>query len=154
MPLVEEPEIVEWPETEYVYVERTGLFQDSAPYCWNILNRKVAEVKKNHLVQSFFAAYKIGNEMVYRAGISVAPPVNKEALPKDVTHTLLPGGKYLQFTLIGNYSQLPEACGKVFMIADQLGVSLRDAFFLEHYANNPDDTPVDQLITHIMLPIV
>lgn len=153
MPLNENPEEVEWPEVEYLYVERKGLFQESAPFCWRCLNSTIPELKKSHFVQTFFAAYKIGDEMIYRAGVSVAPPVNKAAIPKGVSHVLLPGGKYLRFTLIGDYAQLPEACGRVFQIAEQKGVSFRDAFFIEHYANNPDDTPVDQLITHIMMPI-
>ena len=32
--LTEEPEVVTWPETRYVFVEKVGPFQSTAPQAW------------------------------------------------------------------------------------------------------------------------
>jgi DNA gyrase inhibitor GyrI len=44
------------------------------------------------------------------------------------------------------------ASGKVMEIRDRTQIPLRDDFYIEHYANNPQTTPEDQLITEILVP--
>ena len=34
MKLTLEPEIVTWPETHYIFIEKTGPFQNTAPQAW------------------------------------------------------------------------------------------------------------------------
>jgi DNA gyrase inhibitor GyrI len=82
-------------------------------------------------------------------GLSDAP----DHLTKGMSYELVAGGKYAKFTLKGSYSNLPQACGRVFEIVKSTQLDVRDAFYVEHYANSPTDTPEDLLITYILIPI-
>ena len=35
MKLTEEPEIVNWPQTHYIFIEKVGPFMEVAPAAWN-----------------------------------------------------------------------------------------------------------------------
>ena len=45
---------------------------------------------------------------------------------------------------------LPEACGRVFLIVAEKKIPQRDDFCIENYVNDPRTTPEDQLITEIL----
>jgi effector-binding domain-containing protein len=93
--------------------------------------------------------YKMGPK-IYRAGyILAAPPVQ---LPEGILYELFAGGKYIRFVLNGSYSTLPEASGRVWGIAAETKIQLRDDYAIENYLNDPDSTPEDQLVTEILIP--
>jgi DNA gyrase inhibitor GyrI len=88
---------------------------------------------------------------VYRAGVAVAEAPSN--LPAGLQYEKLSGGKYSRFTLTGSYAQLPQACGRIFTLASEGRLPLRDDFNIENYVNDPRTTPEEQLITEIMLPV-
>lgn len=151
MNLTLEPEVVTWPETHYVFLQRTGPFQETAPLVWQALHRLRPEISKHNSILGALSQYKTGPR-IYRAGYSLsASPVD---LPEGIESTRLAGGKYIRFVLQGSYSQLPEASARVWQIVAEGKIQLRDDFVVEHYRNDPQTTPEDQLITEILFPTV
>lgn len=152
MNLTEKPEIVIWPETHYVYIEKTGPFQETAPQSWTDLHKLVPGISEHNEITGFTSLYKVEPKMIYRAGVSLAaPPKN---LPKGLQYTKFKGGKYSCFVLKGSYTNLPDACGRVFEIVDEEGIEVRDDFCIENYKNDPRMTSEDDLITEILIPTV
>lgn len=150
MKLTETPEIVNWPVTHYVFIEKVGPFQDTAMKAWQTLHQVSQEIGKHCKIVGAMALYKMKPEMIYRAGHIVdSKPAQ---LPDGVQYVRFEGGKYSKFTLVGSYSNLPMASGKVMEIRDRTQIPVRDDFYIENYANNPQTTPEDQLITEILVP--
>lgn len=149
--LTEKPETVSWPEMHYAFIEKVGPFQRTAPAAWNELPGLIPAVSEQNKITGFMSLYKVGPQ-IYRAGVSVeSEPQN---LPAGLHYEKFPGGKYARFVLTGPYSGLPEASGRVFrMISDQQ-IAFRDDYFIENYLNDPRTTPEDQLVTHILVPIL
>ena len=149
MNLTEEPEIVDWPETHYVFMEKTGPFMNTAPQAWQQVHGVVPAIAAKNQITGYFSLYKMGPN-VYRAGVSVAgPPVE---LPEGIQYEKFAGGKYSRFVLRGSYSQLPQASGRVWQVADEKKIPLRDGFAVENYVNDPRTTPEEELITEILIP--
>ncbi len=149
MNLIEEPQIVNWPEIHYVFLERIGPFQITAPQAWQALHRLAAGISENNQITGAMSLYKVGPK-IYRAGFSVsAAPV---ALPEGIQYTRFAGGKFSRFVLTGPYTEMPQASGRVWEIVAEKKITLRDEFAIEHYLNEPKSTPVDQLITEILVP--
>jgi DNA gyrase inhibitor GyrI len=149
MNLTQTPEIVIWPETHYVYLEKIGPFQNTAPQAWQELRQFLPKLYEHNHVTGFISLYKPGPKL-YRAGVSVdAAPQN---LPAGLAYAKFEGGKYSRFVLTGPYSQLPEASGRVFQIVAEKKIALRDDFCIENYVNDPRTTPEPQLITQILIP--
>ena len=144
------PETVDWPETQYVFVEKTGPFASSAPAAWGELHAVRAEIEKQNTVTRYFSAYKIGPK-IYRAGVSVAEKPSN--LPQGVRYEVLPGGKYARFTLTGPFRHLAEACGRAAQIVEERRLPLRDDFNLEHYVTDPRVTPERELRTDLLFPL-
>jgi predicted transcriptional regulator YdeE len=149
MNLTETPEIVTWPETHYVYVEKIGPFQSTAPEAWNKLHPLIAEILKNNQITGYTALYKM-NQKIYRAGVSLAAPPNN--LPPGLEYTKFEGGRYSRFVLTGPYSDLPAASGRVYQIVSEKEIPLRDDFGIENYLNDPRTTPAPELMTEILVP--
>jgi effector-binding domain-containing protein len=149
MSLNEKPQIVTWPETHYVFVERVGPFQDTAPQAWQSLHPMVPGISEHNQITGYMSLYKVGPK-IYRAGVSLAAPPKE--LPKGLEYTKFKGGKYARFALTGSYSQLPEASGRVFEIISATKLPVRDEYFIENYTNDPRITPEDQLVTEILVP--
>lgn len=150
MNLTETPDIVNWPLTHYVFIEKIGPFQETAQKAWEELHKLTAEISKSNKITGFMSLYKIEPTMIYCAGVSLeTAPKN---LPEGVRGMEFKGGKYSRFTLTGSYSNLPEACGKVFGSLEKLKIKERDDFYIENYVNDPRTTPEDKLITEILIP--
>ncbi len=95
--------------------------------------------------------YKVGPK-IYRAGVSLAaPPKN---LPEGLAYAKFKGGKYSRFVLRGPYSDLPEACGRVFEIVSEEDIQMREDFCIENYMTDPRVTPEEKAITEILIPTV
>ena len=153
MPLNTATEEVNWPLTHFVYVGETGSFSETARACWGSFKGNEAAIASvTGGFVAHFSLYQIEPEMIYRAGASIANPPS-EPLPEGVSYMAFSGGKYVQFTMTGCYSQLPVVVGEVFNKVKTDGVSVRADWYIEHYANNPASTPVDELITHILIPV-
>ena len=151
MNLNEHPEIVSWPETHYVFVERIGLFMENAGAAWQQAHTLAPALSENNRITGYMALYKRGPN-IYRAGFSVAaPPVN---VPEGLRYERFPGGKYVRFVLTGPYSDLPQASGRAWSLVGEKKIELRDDFAIENYVNDPRVTPPEQLVTHIMIPTV
>ena len=149
MNLTEVPELVSWPQTHYVFVEKIGPFQTNAPQAWQSLHQFVAAIAAHNRIIGYTSLYKIGPK-VYRAGVSrAAPPVS---LPPEVRYMEFSGGKYSRFVLTGPYSNLGAASGRVLEMIAETRLPVRDDYFIENYVNDPKTTPEDQLITEILIP--
>jgi effector-binding domain-containing protein len=151
MKLTQEPEIVTWPETHYVFIEKIGPFQDTAPKAWQELHPLVSKISEHNKITGYMSLYKVGPK-VYRAGVSIA--AEPKNLPGNFKHEKFKGGKYSRFVLTGPYANLPQASGRVFEIVAEKKIQMRDDYCIENYANDPRTTPEDQLITQILIPTV
>lgn len=149
MPLKETPDTITWPETHYVFIEKIGPFQTSAPQAWQHLHQVTSAIAAQNTIEKYFSLYDM-KKQIYRAGVSTAAaPKN---LPEGVRYEKVPGGKYTRFVLTGPYAQLPEVSGRVFKLVAEKKFPLRDGFNIENYVNDPRTTPEDQLVTEIMFP--
>ena len=144
------PDLMHWPETHYVFVEKTGPFQQNAPQAWQEMHKLIPAVAEHNTITGYLSLYKVGPH-IYRAGVALAkPPVN---LPAGVRYEKFSGGKYGRFVLTGPYSNLPEACGRVRDVVVEKQIPLRDDWNIENYVNDPRETPEDKLITEILFPM-
>ena len=149
MNLTQEPNIVSWPETHYVFVEKVGPFQETAPQAWQTLQSLIPGVSENNKITGYTSLYKRRSK-IYRAGVSIAgEPKN---LPEGLKYEKFRGGKYSRFVLTGPYSNLPEASGRVFEIVAEKKIQERDDYCIENYVNDPRTTPEEQLVTEILIP--
>ena len=149
MNLTEEPEIVNWPETHYVFLERIGPFMKTAPQAWQDLRALEFLISERNQITGAMSLYKMGPD-TYRAGYIVA--AEPDALPEGLRYEKFPGGKYSRFVLTGPYSNLPQASGRVWEYVSKNDLMLRSDFAIENYANDPATTPEDELITEILVP--
>jgi effector-binding domain-containing protein len=149
MTLNEKSETVDWPRTHYVFVERVGPFMENAPQAWGDLHKLVAGIAEHNQITGYLSLYKVGPK-IYRAGVSVAAPPAK--VPEGLEYEEFKGGKYSRFDLAGSYAQLAQASRRVFEIAAETNLKLRDDYCIENYVTDPRTTPVDELLTQILLP--
>jgi effector-binding domain-containing protein len=149
MNLTETPDILTWPETHYIFLEKIGPFQNTAPQAWQNLHLLVPRISEHNQITGYMSLYKVGPQL-YRAGVSVAAaPKN---LPEGLEYTSFQGGRYSRFILTGPYSDLPEASCRVAGIVSDTKLPLRDDFYIENYVNDPRTTPEAQLTTEILIP--
>src|SRR5215471_9542475 len=85
------PETVSWPETHYVYIEKTGPFQNTAPQAWEELQKVIPQICEHNQVTAYTSLYKAGRQ-IYRAGVGIA--AEPKNLPAGLQYTKFPGGKY------------------------------------------------------------
>jgi len=96
--LTQEPELVNWPETHYVFIEKVGPFQETAGHAWQALHQLVPGILEHNTVTGYISLYKIAPK-IYRAGVSLsAEPRN---LPAGLVYEKFKGGKYSKFVLMG-----------------------------------------------------
>ena len=150
MNLTQTPEPVEWPETHYVFVEREGPFQPNAQQAWMEFHRLLPELNAGNTGRVFCSLYAM-NPPVYRAGVGV--PEKPAVVPMGMRYELFAGGRYVKFTVVGSYMQLPQASGKVWDAVHAQGLGVRAGWAIEHYCNNPRDVPEAELITEILVPV-
>ena len=151
MKLTEEPSTVNWPETHYVFIEKTGPFQETAPQAWQGLHQIIPAISEQNKITGYISLYKRGPKK-YRAGVSLAG--EPENLPENLQYEKFKGGKYSRFILTGPYSNLAEASGRVFEIVSEKKIQVRDDYCIENYVNDPRKTPEEDLITEILIPTV
>jgi len=149
MNLTEEPVVVQWPETHYVFIEKIGPFMQTAPTAWGELHSNVPAIAQENKIRHYFSQYKM-DEQIYRAGVGLsAPPVQ---LPEGLRYEQVPSGKFSRFVLTGPYTDLPQATGRAWEIAEEQKIEQRDDFAIENYCNDPRNVAPEQLITEILIP--
>lgn len=149
MKLTEEPEIVTWPETHYVFVEKTGPFAKIAPEAWQTAISLVPLLKEHNQITGHMSLYKMSPN-VYRAGFVLPEPPVK--LPAELKYEKFAGGVYSKFVLTGPYSEMSQASGRVWEIVSKNGIMVRADFAIENYVNDPNTTPEEKLVTEILVP--
>jgi DNA gyrase inhibitor GyrI len=149
MKLTEEPEIVEFPETHYAFVEMTGPFPNIAPEAWQTAHGLAPLLKEQNQITGYMSLYRM-DPNVYRAGFALDARPAK--LPEGLKYEKFEGGKYSRFVLTGPYSDLPAASRRVFEIVSKNDMMLRSDFCIEHYVSDPNTTPEDRLTTEILIP--
>jgi DNA gyrase inhibitor GyrI len=149
MNLTEEPDVVTWPRTHYVFVEKIGSFRQTAPQAWQELHQRASRISESNEITGYLSLYKMSPN-TYRAGVSLAAAPND--LPEDLEYMVFEGGKYSRFVLTGPYSDLPEASGRVFEIVSRTEIEMRIDYCIEHYVNDPKNTPEAELVTEILIP--
>ena len=149
MNLTLEPEIVTWPETHYVFIERGGPFMKTAPQAWQDLHPLKSLISESNKITGAMALYKMSPD-TYRAGFILDAPA--KALPSEISYEKFPGGKYSRFVLTGSYSNLPQASGRVWEYVSKNDIMLRPDFAIENYLNDPMHTPEEKLVTEILVP--
>lgn len=151
MQLTEVPEFVDWPATHYVFVEKIGPFQQSAPEAWQQVHRLTPAVLEHNQVVKYMSLYKIEpGKMTYRAGLATADKPAK--LPEGFRYEVFPGGRYAKFVMNGAYSNLPGASARVYEIVEQKRLPRREGYSIEHYTNDPRKVPEAELETEILVP--
>jgi predicted transcriptional regulator YdeE len=149
MNLTEEPEVIEWPETHYVFVEKMGPFMKTAPEAWGTAHSLVPQLSENNQIKGYMSLYKM-SPSVYRAGFALETAPVK--LPDGLQYELFEGGQYSKFVLTGPFSNLPAASGRVWEIVSKSDIMVRPDFAIENYVTDPRVTPEDKLITEILVP--
>jgi DNA gyrase inhibitor GyrI len=149
MNLTESGDIVQWPATHYVFVEKTGSIPKIAPEAWQMAISLVPRLGEKSEISWRMSLYKM-NPNVYRAGFVL--PEKPKKLPEGFEYELFGGGRYSRFVLTGPYSDLPAATGRVFEVVAQRGMAVRSDFCIESYVNDPRTTPEGQLVTEILIP--
>jgi DNA gyrase inhibitor GyrI len=149
MNLTESGDIIQWPETHYVFVEKTGPIPRIAPEAWQTAIRLVPKLAEKNQISWRMSLYKMSPN-VYRAGFVVTE--KPAEVPAGLQYEFFEGGKYSRFVLTGPYSDLPAATGRVFEIVAQRGIKVRSDFCIESYVNDPRSTAEDKLVTEILVP--
>lgn len=150
MRLITTPDLTQFPETHYVFIEKIGPFQETAMAAWQQFHQNVASISANHQMLGAFAQYKVEPQMIYRAGAAIDR--KPDSLPEGFKYEHFKGGVYQRATLMGGYENLPEACGVVFAQVEREKFQMRDDWFLENYINNPNDRKAEELVSEILLP--
>lgn len=71
-----------------------------------------------------------------------------------VTVEPIPGGDYVTTRFVGPYEDLAPIWSRLTFYAETtLGKTIRDTPAFEVYVNDPSDTPPDQLITELYMPV-
>lgn len=150
MNLTEKPEFINVPAQHYLYIEKIGPFEKTAKACWDELHSLMKNSPASAKKTGAMALFKMGPQMVYRAGFSFAEKPTE--IPKGLQYIHFEGGKYAKFVLKGSYMNLGPAWGQTIENAEKNKLPKRDDFFIENYANDPATTPEDQLISELMIP--
>ena len=148
MNLTENPEIVNWPETHYVFVEKIGPFMENAGAAWQQAHTFVPALAERNKITGYTSLYKMGPK-IYRARFALAAA--PQQLPEGLKYEKFAGGKYSRFVLTGPYTELPQASGRAWEIAGEK-IQVRDEFAVENYVSDPRVTPADQSVTEILIP--
>jgi effector-binding domain-containing protein len=152
------PEIITFPSTLFLYLEKTGPFIQKAPLAW----REFWQIAGGKFAPDQIAGMaglgridstKTGDEaFIYQAGFLLQSTPN--TMPAGLQLRTIPQATYARFVLTGPYSQLAAAYPAIFTIIEQEKVPVRsDDFCIERYLNDPQITPEPELVTEILIPV-
>ena len=150
-------EVVTRSDTHYVFLEKHGPFAEVAPPTWNEMFPLVySQLEQGKFVEflglSGIDKSKIGEDaMIYQAGVALASEPEKPL--KGLQYRKIKSGKYARFLLTGPYVQIWPAFDQMFKTLAENQVELRPEFCIENYLNDPRETPEDQLLTELLIPV-
>ena len=67
MNLTQKPDMVTWPETHYVFLEKIGPFQNTAPQAWQNLHKLVPGISEHNTITGYTSLYQVGRSYIVRA---------------------------------------------------------------------------------------
>ncbi len=151
------PEIKERPDVKVLYVRRTGKYSQSAEQAWKALCA-FAGPKGLLTGQTEFIGVSHDDPAVtpedklrYEACITLEREVKPEG---EVGVQTLPGGRYAVFTHRGPYDGLNETYRHIYgQWLPESGEQLRDESCFEKYLNDCSNTPPEDLVTEIFIPL-
>jgi AraC-like DNA-binding protein/DNA gyrase inhibitor GyrI len=149
------PEICEVDGMELVYIRITGNYGENEPYttAWRQLT---AHLKQHQALSSKtrFIGISFDDPNVTNSGqcrFYACASVYQKITPTGAFGVIqLRKGKYAVYTLKGSYSGLQELYNH---ISVNFAYTLRHGIAFEEYLNSPLDTPENNLLTKIFIPI-
>ena len=148
MDLTEQPTIVHWPATHYLFIEKSGAFAQTAPQAWQELHGHLGELASDIVITGYVSLYKMPG--TYRAGVSLAAA--PRTFPASFAYEFFAGGKYSRFVLKGSYANLGPASGRVWQVVAESKLPLREDWAIENYVKDPRSTAEEDLVTEILIP--
>jgi AraC family transcriptional regulator len=151
------PEIITRKETVvYTSAAKGGDFKDIAPLAWENFMKVLPNIKENLEQSEYFGIGTMVAEDTkkvcnYKAALSI--PTNLDFEIEGLTKEVLPKSKYAKFLLKGSYDNVWIAFDKAFQIISESEHGISEAPCIEKYLNDPTQTPVDELLTEILIPI-
>lgn len=152
-----EPELINRPQTTvYSTHAQGGDFKDIAPIAWEKMLVIMPQIKENLEQSEFMGIGMMQSEDTkkvcdYKAAISV--PTNPNFQIDGLTKEVLPASKYAKFLLKGSYDNIWIAFDKAFQVIGDKDLELADLPCIENYLNDPQITPVEDLLTEILIPL-
>ena len=88
-----------------------------------------------------------------RTDVCMVMPV-KVAPKSDVGFKVIPAGRYAIFLYTGPYDNLQAVYDTIYgKYLPEMECTIRDEASAERYLNNPCDTPPEELLTEIYIPV-
>lgn len=151
--LSKEPEIIERGQVQILSLENAGgKFDEIAPPIWEKF-LGFLEGTSLDLSQSEFLGISFVDQdekHFYKAAITVE---NKDVMIAPLKQEFLEKSKYAKFILKGSYDGVWPAFDMAYKTLDKMGLELADLPCLENYINDPRETPENELLTEILIPI-
>jgi DNA gyrase inhibitor GyrI len=148
-------EICEEKDLNLVYIRIIGKYGEDEPYetAWNKL---VGFLKSNRLLtgNTRFIGLSFDDPNVTKPSLCrfyACAVVQEEIVPTREFGTIrLPRGKYAVYTLKGSYTGLQALYDH---ISVHLEYPIRHGMAFEEYLNSPEDTPENEFLTKVFIPI-
>ena len=155
MELTTRPELINRPETHFLYLEKSGNIKDIAMPAWTdmfpLIDGKFDKLEIKEYLGMTQVTGKDQANVLYDAGIALSN--EPKEIPTGLKYKKVPEGKYARFLLTGSYKGIHSAFDKAFGILADSKITLRDAECVENYLNDPNQTPETELKTEILIPI-
>lgn len=156
--LTTEPEIIERKETVVWVLKTKGEhFSEIAPVIWmdflKYIDPHFSELTESKFmgISSINHGVESEGESIYKAAVSVASEsgLQIDGLEKET----LPKRKYAKFLLKGSHVGVWPAFEESLRIVNESDFEIGEGECLEVYLNDPSQTPEDELLTEILIPI-
>ena len=155
--LSRQPEIMNGPTSNFVYLEDKGDFMTIAHPLWQKLHDVASgKLERDKMARMMGLSLMDSSSKApggtYQAGFEYRAEPSK-ALPPGMLVRRLDGGRYARFLLKGPYAHLAVAYPLAMQRVAEAGLKMRHAFFMEAYLNTPEEVPEAELLTEILIPI-
>jgi AraC family transcriptional regulator len=140
----------------YIHTSKAsgGEFKDVAPIAWEHFLKCMESTKADLSQSEFLGVGTMSTEdttqvCTYKAAVTSNLDIKIDGLEKEI----LPASKYAKFLLKGSYDNLWIAFDKAFQIINEGPYEFSNTPCIENYLNDPSVTPVEDLLTEILIPI-
>lgn len=150
-------DIIKRPETHYIFIKKNGPFEEIAMLAWHEMFPKIEGISRKKIKEYIGLSIidhskKDDDSMVYNAGIALD---EKPQTPySGLEYINIPEGHYARFILTGPWPQIWPAFETIFKIVDRNNLKIREQACIENYISDPNDTPEEELITELLVPII